>query len=53
MDEKSFITLGPGANPVKSFTIVIYVFCNKLEWLSLASLSSLISCFVGKARSLP
>ncbi len=26
---------------------------NKLKWLSLAGLSSLVQCFVGKVRSLP
>ncbi len=35
----------------KNFTVVIYRFRNKLECLSLASLSSLV--FVGEARSLP
>jgi hypothetical protein len=32
----------PGANVIKLFTAVIYDFCNKLECLSLASLSSLV-----------
>jgi hypothetical protein len=32
----------PGACIIKLITAVIYIFCNKLECLSLASLSSLI-----------
>jgi hypothetical protein len=32
----------PGANPIKLFMAVIYGFCNKLECLSLDSLSSLV-----------
>jgi hypothetical protein len=39
--QKSFITLGPGACIIKLITAVLYDFCNKLECLSLASLSSL------------
>jgi hypothetical protein len=36
----------PGANPVKRFTAVLYFtnFRNKLEHLSLASLSYLVQC---------
>jgi hypothetical protein len=39
---KSFITLNPGACIIKLIMAVIYGFRNKLECLSLASLSSLI-----------
>jgi hypothetical protein len=35
---KSFIVQAPGENPIKLFTDEIYIFCNKLECLSLASL---------------
>jgi hypothetical protein len=35
-----FITLAPGANVKKHFTDVIYKCLNKLEYLSLAGLSS-------------
>jgi hypothetical protein len=34
--------VGPGANVTKLFTAVIYGYRNKLECLSLASLSSLV-----------
>ncbi len=36
------IMVPPVANVIKLFTAVIYKFCNKLEHLSLASLSSLV-----------
>jgi hypothetical protein len=39
---KSFPTPTPGANVIKLFTVVSYVFYNKLERLSLASLSRLV-----------
>jgi len=42
--EKSFIGLKPGACILKLIAAVIYGFRNKLESLSLASLSSLIYC---------
>jgi hypothetical protein len=42
---KKFITVGPGPNVIKIFTAVSYVFNNKLERLSLASLSSLAKYF--------
>jgi hypothetical protein len=35
---------GEGANIIKLFTTVIYISCNKLERLSLASLFSLVLC---------
>jgi len=34
--------LQPGANVIKLFTAVVYEFCNKLECLTLESLSSLV-----------
>jgi hypothetical protein len=39
---KCLITLTPGACTIKLFTAVIYDFRNKLEYLYLASLSSLV-----------
>jgi hypothetical protein len=36
---KKVLTLGPGACIIKLITAVIYGFCNKLDCLSLASLS--------------
>ena len=39
---KSVIVQAPGANVIKLFMVVSYDFYNKLECLSLASLSSLV-----------
>jgi len=40
----SFITLATGPNVINLFTSVSYNFLNKLECLSMASLSSLVYC---------
>ncbi len=43
-EEKSLITLSPGTNVIKLFTAVSYEFRNKLESLSLTSISRLVQC---------
>jgi hypothetical protein len=46
---KSFIVQAPGANVIKHFTAVkLTTFCNKLERLFSASLSSLVYCLLAR-----
>jgi hypothetical protein len=53
MDVKSFITLAPDANVINLFPLVLMTRPNKLEHLSLETLSSQVLEFEGKARANP
>ncbi len=48
---KSFITLGPGQKVRKLFTAEFTNFHNKLEFFSLAGLSSLVYCLWVRSRA--
>jgi hypothetical protein len=52
-DRKSFITLDPGVNFIKLFPSSLTMRPNKLEHVSLETLSSQVIEFEGKARANP
>ena len=53
MKEKSFITLTPSVHFIKLFSLLQITRPNKLEGLSLETLSSQVLEFEGKARAAP